>query len=124
MGKSMMNNRPHAEIIICKCGKKKALFGLRAEEKQNKQWDVDWAFQISEKRAHSENYVSNKIQGSFNFTDKYPGCPYCGNSGIFSCGTCGKITCWDGSQTVTCSHCGTVSNIEGTISQLETGGDL
>lgn len=114
---------PHAEIVICRCGKTKTLFAIRAEEKSNQKWDVDWAFPITEKRAKSEKYIGNTIEGSFIFTEMYPGCPTCGNSGIFSCGTCGKITCWDGSKQVICAHCGASSIIMGTISQLETGGD-
>lgn len=119
-----MSNCPHVEIIICKCGKNRSLYGLRTEEKQPKKWDVNWAFPISEKRAQSEKYERNKIQGEFNFTDEYPGCPYCRNNNCFSCGSCGKLTCWGGAQIVTCAHCNTVCNIEGIILQLETGGDL
>ena len=113
-----------AEIVVCRCGRNRAMFGIRAEEKQGNRWDVNWAFPLSENRAKAENYVATKINGSFNFTEKYPGCPHCGNTGIFKCNGCGAVTCWDcESNHVVCSGCGSTLTLSGTISELTTGGD-
>lgn len=119
-----MSNKINAEVVVCKCGKTHQLYGMRAEEKTKNQWDLTWAFPISPSRQKNEKYDGSNLQGSFNLTEEFPGCPYCGNIGFFKCGTCGKLTCWTGEKTVTCSHCGKVSQIGGTIESLSGGGDL
>ena len=119
-----MNDRPNAQVVMAKCSKKRLSYGMRVEEKERKTWHVTWAFPISDKRARAEKYENTKIEGSFVLDNTYKGCPYCGMSGFFSCYKCGKISCWDGAQTVTCAHCDTVSDIGGTISELDVGGDL
>jgi hypothetical protein len=119
-----MSEMMNATVILCKCGKKKGLYGIRLEEKRPRQWEMNWAFAISENRARKEKYGESKIQGSFDFSPEYPGCPYCGTGGIFTCHRCQEISCWDGSDRVTCAHCGTTANIGGSISELKTGGDI
>ena len=119
-----MNERLNAEVILCRCGQNKSVFGIRVEEKRHRVWEMNWAFALSEKRARGERYGENKVQGSFEFGDDYPGCPYCGNTGIFTCGGCKEVTCWDGSKKVTCAHCNRTIEIGGRISELKTGGDV
>ncbi len=119
-----MNERINAEVILCRCEKKKSLFGIRVEETRSRVWEMNWAFAISETRARGERYGEAKIQGSFEFGEGYPGCPYCGSGGIFTCGKCGETNCWDGAERVTCANCGHSANIGGSISELKTGGDI
>ena len=61
------------------------------------------------------------IKGSFIFDEEYPGCPHCGAQSFFTCGKCGKITCWDGSDTATCALCGNKSKIQ-LVNELEVKG--
>ena len=120
-----MDNIINARIIICKCSSCKKVFGMRTEETGYRQWMVNWAFPISDKRVKSEKYDLNRIEGSFSLASEYPGCPYCGNRSFFSCGKCGKLTCWDSNTVeVTCSYCGVIDKISGTISSIDVGGDV
>lgn len=120
-----MNDRPNAQVLVVKCAKNKKMFGMRLEEVQHRQWAINWAFPLSEKRASAEKFDRTKIEGSFNFTNEYPGCPYCGNTGVISCGSCGKLSCWDGkNNTATCGNCGKTMQISGTITEIDADGDL
>lgn len=120
-----MEQKINAQVILCKCSSTHGIYAMRAEESSKSKWKINWAFAITEKRAQSEKYNSSQISGSFDLVDKFPGCPYCGNMSFFSCGTCGKLTCWNGvTKTVKCAHCGKVSYIEVTISELSTGSNI
>lgn len=120
-----MEQKINAQIILCKCSKAQGIYAMRAEEALKNKWKINWAFAITAKRAQSEKYNSSQINGSFDLADEFPGCPFCGNMSFFSCGTCGKLTCWDGvTKTVKCAHCGKVSDIEGTIATISTGEDI
>lgn len=119
-----MNDRPNAQVLVVKCSTHKKMFGMRLEEVQHRQWAINWAFPLSERRVSAEKYDRTKIEGAFSFTEEYPGCPYCGNSGVVSCGFCGKLSCWNGNDTHTCGHCGKTMRIGGTITEIEANSDL
>jgi len=47
------------------------------------------------------------------FTDTYPGCPHCGNTGVVRCATCGELGCaQDQSPRYVCPECGAVAQVE------------
>ncbi|WP_455543771.1 TerY-C metal binding domain-containing protein [Intestinibacter sp.] len=101
-----------AKVMMMKCQKNRRAFGGRIQ-KDGPNWILTWAFEIDERIAEKEGFQSEStISGSFKFDDEYPGCPHCGANSFFTCGKCGKVTCWDGSPTVTCGWCGHVSKIE------------
>lgn len=52
------------------------------------------------------------------FTEKTYHCPICGNKDIVRCGKCHSITCYDGSGTFKCAHCGNSGKVSGTIQQI------
>lgn len=52
------------------------------------------------------------------FTEKTYHCPICGNKDIVRCGKCHNITCYDGSGTFKCAHCGNSGKVSGTIQQI------
>lgn len=115
----------NAHIILCKCAKVHKFYAMRTEEAPDDKWNINWAFALSDKIIKAEKYEETTIKGYFNLTKDYPGCPYCGNKNFFSCGICKKLTCWDGiTKTVECAHCGKISEINGTISKLNTGEDI
>ena len=95
-----------ATIVMAKCRRSKQPFGIRTEQRTDGVWYCTWAFKLSEKSAANEGYSDTSVSGTVDLTDEYPGCPYCGSSGWFSCGRCGKLTCNDGESYVTCSWCG------------------
>lgn len=95
-----------ATVMMAKCRRGRQSFGIRTEQRSNKTWYCTWAFKMSESAAANEGYSNVAVKGNIDFTPDYPGCPYCGASGWFTCGKCGKLTCNDGEDYVTCSWCG------------------
>ena len=97
--------KKEARVIMCKC-KNRESYGIRVE-KMNNDWFRTWSFKISEQSAKNEGYIDEKIQGSFEATSEYPGCPYCKTYGFVLCGVCGKLSCWSpGTGIFSCSWCG------------------
>jgi hypothetical protein len=83
-----------------------------------------WAFALSERAAKREGYDRSEISGAIELALAYPGCPHCAKSKVVCCGTCGKVSCWDGeAQVVTCPWCGNRAEIAGTITKLTTRND-
>lgn len=101
-----------ANVVMAKCTHSKQPFGIRVE-KINGVWHCTWAFKINEKAARNEGYDAVKVSGRIDMDDEYPGCPYCGAKGWFSCGNCGNLTCYSGeSKVVTCAWCGNKAECE------------
>jgi hypothetical protein len=108
----MINNNfaeartPEAQIILSKCCRHNKTFGVRVEKRDN-DWVRTWAFRISEASAMREGFDRTKITGSLYAFSEFPGCPYCGDRGLFLC-ACGKASCFDGkSRSVFCHWCNT-----------------
>lgn len=115
---------PTVVIVLARCSRRRQGFALRLEEQGAGRWFADWAFAVAEARASREGYDQGEIAGRFDFADTYPGCPHCEAGGIFRCGACGKVSCWDGrQQPVTCAWCGRAAPLQGTIERLRAGGD-
>ena len=110
-----------AKVMMIKCQKNRKAFGARIQ-KEGPNWRMTWAFKIDERIAQKEKFSSEStIKGSFIFDEEYPGCPHCGAQSFFTCGKCGKITCWDGCDTATCAWCGNKSKIQ-LVNELEVKG--
>lgn len=95
-----------ATVVLARCRQSKRTFGIRVEKKNDGAWHCDWTFQIDEKAASHEGYGDTLVSGRVDLDQEYPGCPYCGTMGWFSCGKCGKLTCLGEERFVTCSWCG------------------
>jgi hypothetical protein len=122
---SNMNNagkQPGVTIVTGRCSKTKGLYGMRFE-KMADSWMGTWAFAIEDTKVKKEGYDKNDIDGTFGFTEEFPGCPYCSRKNMVHC-SCGNNTCWDGeTKKVTCPWCGQVGQIEGIVETLHSGGD-
>jgi hypothetical protein len=80
-------------------------FGVRVQ-KINGDWKKTWAYEIDDSNAKREGYDKTTITGSLKNAEGYPGCPYCGNEGVYQC-SCGKLSCDDFvSKSVHCYWCG------------------
>ena len=90
--------KKEASVILAKCASDK-LYGIRIEKRDN-DWVRTWAFKIK------EDFDKINFTGSFYTDEEYPGCPYCGAKKCFVCGSCGKVSCYDGSDKVVCNWCG------------------
>lgn len=93
-----------AQVVIAKCRNGKP-YGIRME-KNGKSWSMTWAFPTDEGRSGREGYSSTAMQGNFTPAAGYNGCPYCGAKYFLLCG-CGKISCYNNEETVSCNWCGT-----------------
>lgn len=68
----------------------------------------------------SVNEREATLQGPFEFLPQYDGCPHCPNTGLFQCGHCEELACWNVSKSlVTCPHCGAETNIEGDFESMD-----
>ena len=54
-------NLPNVQVLVCKCRNNKKTFGIRLEETSYKNWEIDWAFEISDSEAKRENYEKTHI---------------------------------------------------------------
>ena len=81
---------------------------------------------MEERAAKHEGYDTTVIKGNVNILDDYPGCPYCGNKGIFVC-SCGKLNCLEENvtdKTVKCEWCGNSGRLSAYDGHgIKTGGD-
>jgi len=119
-----MKNIGEATVIIAKCSHSHKPFGIRVEKRSDGAWHFTWAFKIDEKAAAHEGYGSTMVSGRIETDSEYPGCPYCHTIGWFSCGNCGKLTCYDLSvMKVTCAWCGNSGELEATETFDIKGGD-
>jgi len=118
---------PHVVIVLARCSRREASFGMRFEETLPGQWVVDWAFPVRESAAQREGYDRATIQGVFRMSAAYPGCPHCEWREFVRCG-CGRVGCYDGESLIySCPWClqsGTVGTGGGGISRLEAGEDV
>ena len=96
--------KKEASVILAKSASDK-LYGIRIVKRDN-DWVRTWAFKIKEEMAEKEGFDKINFTGSFYTDEEYPGCPYCGAKKCFVCGSCGKVSCYDGSDKVVCNWCG------------------
>lgn len=63
---------------------------------------------------------SAQVSGPFEFPPEYEGCPHCSNTGLFVCGDCDNLACWDvTTNPVVCPWCSAENPIEGDIQRIE-----
>jgi len=101
-----MKEISQATVVMARCRRSKRSYGIRLEKRADGVWYCTWAFPLGEKAASNEGYGGTLVSGRVAVDPEYPGCPYCGAMGWFSCGSCGKLTCNDGETHVTCGWCG------------------
>lgn len=110
----MKKSKVEATVVLAKCCKTGKTYGNRVEKKSDGNWHFTWSFKIDDNRAKSEGYEKTSVKGNVFLDESYKGCPYCGASGWFSCGNCGKLTCNDGNKNVvTCKWCGNIGELSG-----------
>jgi hypothetical protein len=112
-------------IVLGRCTRDKGSFGLRLERAGPETWQMTWAFAIKETVAKKEGYDCVVLEGSFDVSESYPGCPHCGAGSIFRCSDdCGVVGCWDGrSRQVRCPGCGQMIELGGDLTSLDAGSD-
>lgn len=86
---------------------------------EGKKSDVEASYttRISNSADKKSGMKSITVDGGL-FTEKTYHCPICGNKYIVRCGKCHNITCYDGSGSFKCAHCGNSGKVSGTIQQI------
>jgi hypothetical protein len=112
-------------IVAARCGGATAgAFGIRFERSGESLWSASWAFALKENVARREGYDRTEIRGMIALDPSYPGCPHCAKRALVCCGSCGKVSCWDGeTQIITCPWCGNRAELAGAITALESRKD-
>ena len=95
----------NAQVILIRCKSSKRLYCARIQQKKGNEWEMTWSFPIDDNRAKNEGFDKTKIKADCYATDDYPGCPTCGSTGYVQCGSCGKLTCWNGENRSKCAWC-------------------
>ena len=62
----------------------------------------------------------NKIRGNLYPADEYNGCPYCKSVCFVQCTRCGKLSCWNNEERISCAWCG----LTGDVSRIEDEVDV
>lgn len=116
---------PNVVIVVGRCCRQRLLYGMRLERQGDRQWMATWAFPLQERTATREHYDQTRIEGSFAILPTYPGCPHCQSRSFFRCGSCQRVSCWDGERrSVTCPWCSVSGELSsGAIQSLEAGTD-
>jgi transcription elongation factor Elf1 len=113
-----------ANVILMKCPKERRTYGVRIEENCG-DWYRTWAFPMDEGRASREGYDKTKITGNLMPTHDFNGCPYCGTKEFVQCGRCGKLSCWNKEERITCGWCGLTGDITTTTDAINVkSGDM
>lgn len=106
-----MNEFNEAVIVLAKCGRFHKIYGMRAEKISRDHWMITWAFPIKESSAKREGYDKTTIKGQIEFSEEYPGCPYCGGHHLTLC-SCGHLGCTiTNNGTYVCEWCGVTGQI-------------
>lgn len=108
-----MNEGLKAVIVIAKCEPHNKTYGMRFEKSAPNHWRVNWAFPMKESAAKREGYDKTTVSGNIEFTDEYPGCPYCKETNLTLC-SCGRLSCSHlVNEVFTCAWCGARGTIGG-----------
>lgn len=97
-----------AQVLLTRCKKSKQLYGITIEQRNGKEWEMMYSFEIDEKHAKSEGFDKMMINADCYAGNTYRGCLSCGALGYVKCYSCGKLTCYQSEQSVRCAWCNTI----------------
>jgi hypothetical protein len=98
-------------IITAHCSKTGHRMGIRLEEKSRRHWVADWAFKIKESIASKEGYDKSRVDGQFEFSHDFPGCPHCESKSFVLC-DCQNLLCYEASsRRFKCPKCGIIGTV-------------
>ena len=111
-------------IITAHCSNSRCRIGIRLEEKSRKHWIADWAFKIKDSAARREGYDKTRVDGQFEFSPEFPGCPYCNAKWFVLC-DCKTLLCNDlNSSVFKCPVCGVSGSVgSDPVTSLSAGQD-
>ena len=111
-------------IISAYCSELGHRIGIRLEEKSRKHWVADWAFKLKESIASREGYDKTLVDGQFELSHDFPGCPYCESQSFVLC-DCQNLLCYKASGgSFKCPKCGLVGTVgNDTVTSLSASQD-
>ena len=117
-----MSELKEAVIVLAKCAHSHKTYGMRVEKNGKDNWNVTWAFPIKESSAKREGYDKTTVKGNIQFSNEYPGCPYCGGTELTVC-SCGHLGCTVVNNGIyTCEWCGSQGQLGGYGGEAITAG--
>jgi hypothetical protein len=120
-----MHEALSAVVALTRCSQYRfGLFGVRYATAADGVWAANWSFPIEESALTQGGSTTCAIVGSFVLAEDYPGCPFCGATGLSQC-SCGQAACWDGKRLrVTCPWCRESIDLAGYARTLRARVDL
>lgn len=116
-----MENR----LVIARCARSRLGFAIRYDHHPDGNWWASHVINLEEKEIARGGYGRAALTGSFFMAATYPGCPHCSARSIFKCGQCSQINCWNTmDRVVSCVWCGGGGELAGTLTDLNTVGDV
>lgn len=113
---------PTIAIVPARCGQtslQRLDFDIVLEEERSGLWYLIGTTTIGGGAGSKAGLESLELRGTFDTHETYPGCPHCANKGIFQCGNCYRICCWDGHHNnVTCRWCGYIQTLDQPIHMI------
>lgn len=117
-----MSKVNEAVVVLAKCGGSHKTYGMRLEKTGNDRWLITWAFPIKKTAAKREGYDKTTVKGGIEFSNEYPGCPYCGCKALTLC-SCGHLNCTTIKNGVfTCEWCETQGQLGKYTGEVITAG--
>lgn len=114
------SKQPRSAHLRAKCAKTGRDILIRLEYEKAAWWLV-YASEAVLPQTGADGSSGNEFRVTFenglHTGDDYA-CPCCKSRRIVSCGSCGRITCWDGGK-FTCGHCGNSGEVTGTIKSAQ-----
>lgn len=111
-------------VVLARCSLDPSKpFGIRMQEKSPGAWVATWAFGTNDTLAAREGYERTALVGTFEFDERYPGCPACERPSLAVC-ECGGVSCLDPARrTITCPWCGERVALSGSAARIDARGD-
>lgn len=83
--------------------------------------DDCWVYTYGIKEIPNQNKISNDIIANQYRRGPQYKCPYCANKGMFECGACGSINCYDDKKKIVeCVVCKRKNRVEGYIDNIKS----
>ena len=106
-GKEAFNNKPTSEVrfVPAMCLVKREAFFMKLVATDDA-WILEDAFIDGSPADVSSNYESTLFSLGKRFDASKFVCPLCVAKSFTQCGSCNRLTCWDGREITECAYCG------------------
>jgi hypothetical protein len=106
-GKSNFENKAKSEVrfVPAKCMIKRGAFLIKLMV-TDESWIIEDAFLDGSAVGMSSEYETTLFSLGKQFDASKFTCPLCNAKTFTQCGSCDRLTCWDGREVAECAYCG------------------